>query len=339
VVEIRTGGLSSFDLPVRSVAHLSWAGEMLVAVVEGRVVAIDPRRETVGVVAEGVDAGVASIAVMGGSVSSTSALLWGVDELSCCGGSLAAARPGEVVWPRVDGSLVRVDVAGSPFDVVDGPGGRRSRFLVRDADGRTAAALWSAAEGRIPESTPLPAAPMDLASDGTQVAALLDDGAVWVDGTVVDGPAGGRAVELVDGAPWILAGDGRMWRVDLRTRTVEAMGDLDLGGLVDMTAAAGRLWVLDTNGTVIVVEPDGSFLQRLEEPAHGVRALAVDGDRVLAVSADGAVRAFSLGRPAQVIAHIDLDRSDGPVVDAVVVEDELWYVTEAGAVRRQLLDG
>jgi sugar lactone lactonase YvrE len=179
---------------------------------------------------------------------------------------------------------------------------------------------------------------MDLASDGTQVAALLEDGAVWVDGTVVDGPAGGRAVELVDGAPWILAGDGRMWRVDLGARTVETMGDLDLGGLVDMTAAAGRLWVLDTSGTVIVVEPDGSFLQRLEAPAQGVRALAVDGDRVLAVSTDGVVRAFSLERPAQVIAHVDLDRSDGPVVDVVVVGDELWYVTEAGAVRRQLLD-
>jgi hypothetical protein len=338
VVEMRTGGLGSFDLPVESVAHMSWAGDMLAALVDGRVLVIDPSRGTVGVVAEAVESGVASIAVMSGTVSSTSALLWGVDELSCCGGDPAAARPGEVVWPRPDGSLVRVDVAGSPFDVVDGPGGRRAQFLVRDADGRTTAALWSAAEGRVPESRPLPATPVDLASDGIRVAALLEDGAVWVDGTVLAGPAGGRAVELVDGAPWVLAGDGRMWRFDLGARTVEAVGDLDLGGLLDMTAAAGRLWVLDSAGTVIVVEPDGSFRHRLEAPAQGVRALAVDGSRVLAVSGDGAVRAFHLDQPAEVIAHIDLDRPDGPVVDAVVVDGELWYVTEAGAVRRQALD-
>jgi ligand-binding sensor domain-containing protein len=129
-----------------------------------------------------------------------------------------------------------------------------------------------------------------------------------------------------------------MWRVDLDGRSVEPIGDLDLGGLLDMTEAAGRLWVLDTSGTVIVVEPDGSFAHRQEMPAQGVRALATDGNRVLAVGADGAVRAFRLDHPAEVIAYVELDRPDGPVVDAVVVNDELWYVTEAGAVRRQLLD-
>ena len=338
VVEIRTGEVGSFDLPVESAAHLSWAGEVLVVVADGRVLAVDPRREMVGVVATGLGSDIASIAVMSGSVSSTSALLWGVDELSCCGGSVAAARPGEVVWPRPDGSLARVDVAGDPFDVIDVPGGRRAQFLVRDTDGRTTAALWSAAEGRIPASRPLPAAPMDLATDGTRVAALLEDGTIWVDGAVLEGPAGGRAVELVDGEPWVLAGDGRMWRADLGERTVEPIGDLDLGGLVDMTAASGRLWVLDAAGTVLVVQPDGTFVHRLEAPAQGLRTLAVDGSRVLAVSGDGAVRALHLDQPTEVVAHIDLDRPDGPVVDAVVVEDDLWYVTEAGAVRRQALD-
>jgi hypothetical protein len=339
VVEIRTGEVGSFDLPVESAAHLSWAGEVLVVVAGGRVMAIDPRREMIGVVATGLESDIVSIAVMSGSMSSTSALLWGVDELSCCGGSVAAARPGEVVWPRPDGSLARVDVAGDPFDVIDVPGGRRAQFLVRDADGRTAAALWSAAEGRDPESTPLPAAPMDLATDGTRVAALLEDGTIWLDGAVLAGPAGGRAVELVDGAPWVLAGDGRMWRAADGERALEPIGDLHLGGLLDVVAAAGRLWVLDSAGVVLVVQPDGSSLRRLDAPAQGIRSLAVDGSRVLAVSADGAVRALHLEQPAEVIARVALDRPDGPVVDAVVADGELWYVTEAGAVRRQALGG
>lgn len=336
IVDLDVGTIVTYRLPSGDVQELAWAGRRLVAAVGSRMVEIDPVTSIIHDVMGGPDGPVDALAAVGlDTVPPGPPVLWGVTRIVADGESVFAARPEQWSMVPTEGG----PLATEPFDgavthlvVTD----RRVWMTVTRADGDW---LETRPAGQdVPPISPvrLPAPAVDLATDGTRVAVLLQDGSLWLDGTLIDVQPG-IAVEFVAGQPWILDAQGRAIGVDVATGESSEVASFSFATAVDTAASGGRMWVLDDAGRVLAEQSDGLFHYQSARLVSGGRALAVDGSRVLAAGADGDVWAFHPDRPVQVVARLPLAAADGAVVDLAVVGDDLWFVTAAGQLRRELL--
>jgi cytochrome c len=218
------------------------------------------------------------------------------------------------------------------------------RFATGGQDGRIA--LWDGS-GREPVlSTPSGVSPVSalaVAPDGTRLAAGFWTGQVQVvalaDATVRQEQA---HADRVSGLAYLPSGDLVSVGADLRfTRWDAGLAPLARAGLPDLpnglAITGDRLAVIFAEGAVRLLSPDGDVLPERFLSERPLVAVAAGPGTVAAAAVDGSVWVLD---PETLVLRAEIPGGNGPVWALAIQGDTLFAAGMAGTIRRHsTLDG